>query len=144
ANPGSYYIDSKAGNDNNNGKSENRPFKSLDRLGRVQLQAGDSIRFKRGSSYVGPLWIMHSGSKENYITITDYGNAKDAAPSFTNPVFEQDNFGNCIRIKGSYVIVENLYFHNTAAFKTGDYKTDGWNTWEMGALYIDKGAEHCI
>ncbi len=144
ANPACYYIDSKAGNDKNSGKAENQAWKSLNRLIHTKLEPGDSIRFKRGSSFVGPLRIMFSGLKDKYITVTDYGDSTNAAPSFTNPVFEQDNFGNCIRINGSYVIVENLYFHHTAAFKAGDYQTDGWNTWEMGAVYIDKGAEHCI
>jgi hypothetical protein len=57
----------------------------------------------------------------------------------------QNNFGNCIRIKGSYITIENLYFHHTLTYVDGDYHSDGgWLVWEMGAVYIDKGAEHCI
>lgn len=142
-----FYIDSKNGNDSNTGLLELSPWKSLSPLIEITLRPGDSIRFKRGSSFVGPLDIKQSGLANKYITLTDYGLNSDAAPSFTNPVFEQDNFGNCIRIKGSYVIVENLYFHHTAAYvdAAGFYTTDGgWDVWYMGAIFIAVGAKNCI
>ena len=140
-----YYVDSKAGDDNNSGLSVHAPWRSLAKVQAVVLNPGDIVRFKRGSDFAVPLFIKNSGVANNYITLTDYGKEEDPAPKFTNPVFEQDNFGNCIRIQGSYVIVENLYFHHTAAFVDGDYQTDGgWVVWEMGAVYIDKGSENCI
>lgn len=140
-----YYIDSEKGNDSSTGISEQFPWKSLARLAEQVLHPGDSIRFKRGSSFTGPLYIMQSGLANKYIILTDYGEKTDPAPAFTNPVFKQGNFGNCIRVKGNYVIVENLYFHHTAAFIDGKYTSDGgWIVWEMGAIYIDKHAENCI
>lgn len=139
-----YYIDSHNGNDGNNGISLKTPFKSLSVLQKIELHPGDSICFKRGSAFTGPLYITDSGTTGQYITLTDYGNNQDPAPKFTNPVFEQENFGNCIRIQGSYIIVENLYFYGTSAYKAGTYQTDGWTVWQMGAIYIDKEAAHCI
>lgn len=139
-----YFIDSSNGNDANDGRSVNSPWQSSSKIGQIQLHPGDSVRFKRGSSFNGPLFIVNSGEKENYIVLTDYGNPHSPAPSFTNTVFKQGNFGNCIRVKGSYVVVSNLYFHHTAAYFPGNYQTDGWNTWEMGAVYIDKDARNCI
>ena len=139
-----YFIDSQNGNDAHSGTSKAMPWKSLSKVENAKLLPGDSVRFKRGSTFTGPLVINISGSKSKYIILTDYGDSQDPAPSFTNPIFEQGNFGNCIRIKGDYVEVSNLYFHHTSAYKAGNYQTDGWTTWEMGAIYIDKGAENCI
>ncbi|MEX0986109.1 MAG: choice-of-anchor Q domain-containing protein [Bacteroidales bacterium] len=141
-----YYIDSRFGDDRNRGTSESTPWKSLEMIRERDFRPGDTIRFRRGSGFTGPLFVTSSGQPGKYITFTDYGDPKAAAPAFTNPVFEQDNFGNCIRVQASYVIIENLYFHNTAAFVIGNsYESDGgWIVWEMGAVYIDKGAEHCI
>src|SRR5690606_39107104 len=127
----------------NKGTSKNSPWKSLKRIEEAPLNPGDSIRFKRGSQYKGALTISSSGNAEYPIILTDYGNSKLPPPSFTNPIFDEAerNFGNCIRLKGSHIIVENLYFHGTPAEISGDI---GFlSMWELGALYIDKTAEHC-
>lgn len=140
-----YYVDSKAGSDANSGRSPALAWKSFVVLETTKLNPGDTVRFKRGSEFEGLLIIKRSGTLNNYITFSDYGDKSEPAPAFTNMVFKQDNFGNCIRIKGSYVIVENLYFKHTAAFVDGTYITaGGWAEWEMGAIYIDKGANNCI
>ncbi len=139
-----YHIDADNGNDKAAGTTAQAAWKSLNKLKTVKLIPGDTIKFKRGSAFTGPLFINESGTARQPIVLTAYGEG-NAAPAFTNPVFEQDNFGNCIRIKGSYVIVENLFFHKTAAHKPGNYKTDGgWDVWEMGAVYLDKTAKYCI
>jgi len=140
-----YYVDANKGNDSNNGLTPAFAWKSLQKVQSVELHPGDIVRFKRGTSYSGSLFVRFSGTTDNYITFTDYGSPQEKAPGFTNQEFAQDNFGNCIRIKGSYVVIENLYFHNASAFVEGNYHSDGgWLEWEMGAVYIDKGAEHCI
>jgi hypothetical protein len=140
-----YYIDSESGNDLNNGRSEEMAWKTFSALNSVKLNPGETVLFKRGSRFEGLLCITSSGNQNGYITFSDYGDTNLPSPAFTNKVFEQDNFGNCIRIKGSYVIIENLYFHNASSFKPGQYDTDGgWPQWEMGAIYIDKGARNCI
>jgi hypothetical protein len=142
-----YYIDSQQGNDGNSGIAITAPWRSFINIKKGMLHAGDSIRFKRGSSFTGPFYIVDSGEPDKPIVLTDYGDGVLPAASFTNPVFKEGNYGNCIRIKGSWVIVENLYFHNTAAYVRGSYTpSSGWDTtvWEMGAVYIDKGAENCI
>ena len=139
-----YYIDSKNGNDKNSGNNKNSPWKTLSRLSHTRLRPGDSLCFKRGSSFTGPLIIHNSGNVNNYIVVTDYGSKKDPAPSFTNPVFSEGNYGNCIRVKGSYIIIENLFFWNTAAYRPITFNGEGWVVWEMGAIHIERGAEHCI
>ena len=140
-----YYIDSQNGNDLNSGLSADKPLKSLSKAASVKLNPGDSLRFKRGSAYSGTIIINSSGSLNNPITLTDYGETNSPAPSFTNPFFDADkgNYGNCIRLKGSFIVVENLYFHHTVAQLPSS--TGGFTVmWELGALYIDKTAENCV
>jgi hypothetical protein len=141
-----YYIDSQNGDDRAKGVTPKQAWKSFNNLNILILHPGDSIRFARGSEYSLPLILTQSGTEENPIVITDYGDIKLPAPAFTNPVFKEGNFSNCIRIKGSHIIVENLYFHHTLSYISGKYTPDkGWDTtvWEMGAIYIDKSARYC-
>lgn len=143
--PITYYIDSESGNDTNEGTSKDFPWKTLQKIEEARLYPGDTVRFKRGASFTGPLYITNSGDSQNHITFSDYGEDQLPAPAFTNPVFDQENgnFGNCIRIQGSYIVVENLYCHNTVAQLPEN--TGGFSTmWELGAIYIDKQAQHCI
>jgi len=143
--PVAYYIDSQNGNDANTGLSKDQAWRSLEKAGGAKLEPGDSLRFKRGSSYTGALYIRDSGNENHYITVTDYGEAELPAPAFTNPVFDPENnhFGNCVRLKGSYILLENIYCHHTVAelpATAGGFLT----MWELGAIYIDKTAKHCI
>jgi hypothetical protein len=141
-----YYIDSNSGNDGDTGTSDLAPWQSISRVQNIALYPGDVVRFKRGSSYNVPFFVNYSGIAGNYIMISDYGDPAAAAPSFTNPTFAQDNFGNCIRINGDYVIVEHLYFHDTAAYVDGTYYSadGGWIVWEMGAVHISRGSDYNI
>jgi hypothetical protein len=140
-----YFIDSEEGHDTNDGLSPGMAWKSLGRVKKAALGPGDIIRFRRGSSFDQPLNIYASGKPGAPIVLTDYG-AKDLpAPAFTSQVFDpsRELYGNCIRLKGSHIIVENLYFHHTVA----ELPEDAGRflvMWELGAVYIDKEAEHCI
>lgn len=139
-----YYVDSVEGRDQNDGISANRAWKSLRRIQKANFNPGDTIRFKRGSEFRGMLTIRDSGQSGRYITLTDYGDPETAAPSFTNNRFdiERNDYGNCIRLKGSFIRVENLYFHNTVAELSG--RIPFLTMWELGAVYVDKEASHCI
>jgi hypothetical protein len=140
-----YYIDSNSGDDTNNGRSKTSPWKSLTRIEQQEILPGDTLFFKRGSSYSKELTIKYSGEKNKPIVVTEYGDKSLKAVSFTNSTFDPKNqkFGNCIRLKGNYIIVENLYFHDTVADldeDAGSFLT----MWELGAIYIDKDAKNCI
>lgn len=143
--PVSYYIDAVDGDDSNRGTSVDSPWQSLSRTQDIKLFPGDTIRFKRGSEFTGPFFVRDSGKQDNPVVLTDYADASQPAPSFTNSVFEpeSENFGNCIRVQGRYVVVENLFFHNTVADLPED--AGGFKTmWELGAVYIDKSASNCV
>ena len=143
--PATYFVDSQNGNDANSGLSQDQAWRSLEKAGSTKLFPGDSIRFKRGSVFSGALYISDSGNSDQYITLTDYGDPDLPAPSFTNAVFdpEKNNFGNCIRLQGSFILLENMYCHHTVAqlpATAGSFAV----MWELGAIYIDKTATHCV
>jgi hypothetical protein len=140
-----FYVDSVNGNDSNDGLSEGNSLRSLSKIESMKLYPGDTVRFRRGSVFTGPLVITDSGDAVRRIVVTDYGDNNLPAPSFTNTLFqpEKSSFGNCIRLKGSYILLENIYCHHTPAQLPSS--AGGFTTmWELGAIYIDKTATHCI
>lgn len=46
----SYYVDSVNGNDDNDGTSETKAWKSLEKVNATTFKPGDKLRFKRGCS----------------------------------------------------------------------------------------------
>lgn len=141
---GACYLDSRFGNDANTGTSAAAPWKTFGPLQRTSLHPGDSVCFARGSIFSGRLVVACSGTKARPIVLTAYGDAAYPAPEFTNPVFNDGTYGNCIRVSGSWVIIENLGFSGTPAYSPVQYTGDGWVVWEMGAIHLDRTAEHCI
>ena len=98
-----YYVDSKNGNDVNTGKSEKTPWKTLQRVNDHSFIPGDSIFFRRGSSWSGELTINHSGLPESPIVFTAYGKGNN--PLIKNPGVQR---GSVIRILADYVVIENF------------------------------------
>lgn len=133
-----FYIDSQNGNDLNDGLSEASPWKSHTIVSSVALLPGDTIAFKRGSAFSGPLFIRDSGAEDQPITLTAYGDGP--APRFTNPN-DRDMNGNAIRIAGSWIIVENLHFHDTPPTRLSGRPQ---SIFRMGAIYNMAGANHNI
>ncbi len=133
----SYYIDSVDGNDSNDGLSTNTPWASHTKAESTSLAAGDTVHFKRGSAFSGAIVISESGSPGNPIRLTSYGSGE--LPRFTNPS-TSDESGNAIRVGGDFTIVENLHFHDTP----GEYVSSSLIMTRLGALRINRGADHCI
>jgi len=134
-----YYIDSKNGDDNYNGLSINTAWKSHTMVSTVTFQPGDTIAFKKGSQFTGPIQFTESGTEQNPITITSYGEGE--LPRFTNPNDEDLN-GNCIRISGSWIILEGLYFHDTPPINMQE--NDRLRIFKTGAVVNWHGAQHNI
>jgi hypothetical protein len=133
-----YYIDSQNGDNNFDGLSKNTAWKSHTMVSTVSFQPGDTITFKKGSQFAGPIQFSESGIEQNPIIITSYGEGE--LPRFTNPN-DWDMNGNCIRISGSWIILEGLYFHDTPP-------TNNWrrltSIFMMGAIFNMEGANHNI
>ncbi|MBK9282727.1 MAG: discoidin domain-containing protein [Sphingobacteriaceae bacterium] len=72
-----YYVSSSQGNDSNSGTSENSPWKTIGKLNSRSFNPGDNILFKRGDQWAGSeLIIKNSGTSENRIIFSAYGNGK--------------------------------------------------------------------
>jgi len=86
--PSDVYYVSNSGDDSNDGLSENTPWKSLDRVsGALASNAnggwilpGNKILFKRGDSFYGQLLVNRSGTSDDLIEISSYGNENDELP----------------------------------------------------------------
>lgn len=68
-----YYVDALQGNDDANGLSKQTAWKSLERLKDIQLRAGDSLLFRRGSVFIGILELSAKGKAEKRVIIDAYG-----------------------------------------------------------------------
>ena len=140
-----YYIDSNAGDDENAGMSADEAWASFANVKKGLLTPGDTLYLLRGSEFDKMLLIEDSGKEDAPIVVTSYGDSSLPLPSFTNTVFNPDNgdYGNCVRLKGSHIILENIYCHGTVAELPED--AGGFLTiWELGAIFIDKTASYCI
>ena len=135
--PRNYYIDSVRGSDRNNGRSKSSPWKSHTKAESESLAAGDVIHFKRGSAFSGCIAIGESGTAARPIRLTSYGTGE--LPKFTNPT-TSDQAGNAILLRGDYIIVESLHFHDTP----GEHVSGMIIMTKLAALRIDRGADHCI
>ncbi len=136
--PGSYFVDSKNGDDRNDGRSEKNAWASHTKIYDVALQPGDVIAFKRGSTFQGPLVVGESGVEGRPITFTAYGAGEQ--PKFYNPD-NQNEYGNCFRIYGSWIIIEQLFFQDTQAPSQGDH--DG-GIYQTAAVNMREGADHNV
>ena len=67
-----FYVDSEAGRDGNDGRSPDRAWRSLERVNAAALQPGDTVRFRKGGLWRGSL-IPASGDEGAPVTYTSYG-----------------------------------------------------------------------
>lgn len=64
ANGTTYYVDSNGGNDSNEGTSEGKAFKTLDKVNALDLEPGDTVLLKKGSVFRGVQLRKHSKARE--------------------------------------------------------------------------------
>ena len=103
-----FFLSSSTGNDNNNGKSSNTPWKTIEKLNSQILYPGDTILFKSGDTWNEKWIIKHSGSSSKSIFISNYGNGEF-------PVFDGLNSLKCIfqfNTNIGYYKIENIEFKN--------------------------------
>jgi hypothetical protein len=130
-----YFVNGVNGSDDNPG-TEKRPWKTLSKLDSYDFEPGDTVRCARGSSFHGGFIITSSGTAEAPVVFTSYGNGP--LPKFTNSDIRHLN-GNVILVKGSHIVIDGLYFHNGPSAPPGVRVVR-----QMGAVFIDKGAEHVV
>lgn len=72
-----YYVDSKSGSDSNDGTSESKAFKTLDKVNDLDLEPGDTVLLKKGSVFEDQALKFtkeDSGTAEAPVKISTYGN----------------------------------------------------------------------
>ena len=89
-NGATYYVDSLTGNDSNAGTSENKPWKSLDKVNATELRAGEGVLFHSGGAWLGQLIPRGSGIEGSPVRIGRYGSGAlphiDAAGRFPEAI----------------------------------------------------------
>ena len=130
-----YYINSQTGNDTNIGTSMNSPWKSLKKLEEINFQPADSILFAKNSVFYGGILFESSGTAENPIVISSYG--EGLPPSFSNPDQNEMN-GNVFQLSGSHIVINGLSF-----LKCADANSkNGKSVLEAGAIFTKTGADN--
>ena len=104
-----YYI-AAAGNDNNDGKSEKKAWKSIDRANKDNFMPGDKILLKGGEIFIGSM-VLDSTDKTTGklpITIGSYGKGRAIITPGDSTAIVVRNLGN--------VIIENLILKGNDKF----------------------------
>ncbi len=99
-----YYLDSVAGDDANSGTDINSPVKTIAGLKNLDIRAGTHILFKNGGEYECISTLTCSGTKENPVVISSYGEGERA-------ILKTDERADILCLFDcSYVTVSNLHF----------------------------------
>ena len=88
-----YYVAS-AGSDANDGRSVDKPFKSLTKVNTLSLRAGDAVLFRRGDTFPGTLRIRQSGTSEKPIRFDAYGRGDKPLLTGSSPVADWTHLGS--------------------------------------------------
>jgi hypothetical protein len=104
-----YYIDSRSGNDENAGTSEQTAWKSFDLINGTSLQPGDEVLLKRGCTWNQRLILRGSGARDNYICIGAYGTSNLPLPKIDS---RGENHESVRIVGGSYWHVKGLEVAN--------------------------------
>ncbi|MEX0325029.1 MAG: hypothetical protein AB3N33_02955 [Puniceicoccaceae bacterium] len=70
---GTYFLDAVNGNDNNDGRSPETAWQTLERLSDVRIKAGEVVLFKAGDVFTGRFYLWGSGTPQDPIVFGAYG-----------------------------------------------------------------------
>jgi hypothetical protein len=101
-----YYVNASIGNDQNHGKSEKLPWKTLKKVNQKKYKPGDRILLAMGQEFQGMIhWESQYGTTSNPISVSSYA-FKNATE---NPVINAQGFLNGIKISNSsHILISNL------------------------------------
>jgi hypothetical protein len=119
-----YYVDSQNGNDLSTGKTDVHAWKTLQKVNKTALKAGDTVYLKANCKWTEQLYIRQSGDNSAPIVITKYGTGE-------RPIIEYPNkprFTNAVQLGGSYITIDNIHIQNVfdggiSTWSTCDYIT---------------------
>lgn len=102
-----YYVDSVAGCDDNDGTSKDRAWKTIDRVNSTPLSGGDKVLFKSGCTFIGQLMPIGSGSAED--GAISIGRYSDGALPIIDANGATENDGAVIRLYNQeYIEISEL------------------------------------
>lgn len=103
-----YYIDASNGNDANDGLSESKAWKNLERTKQVTFGPGEKLLLKRGEVFGGELEIVGRGTSARPVLVDAYGEGERPC------IVGNDASLYAVRIFNSdHVTVQNLEIVNT-------------------------------
>lgn len=102
-----YFIDSKIGNNSNDGKSINTPFADFSRINEMTLEAGDRVLLKRDSVFCDHLVVNGCGEEFSPITVSAYGDGLKKPAILT-----EDGAHAAVLVKGDNVVIDGIEVSN--------------------------------
>lgn len=98
-----YYLDSVNGDDSNSGTDINSPVKTISGLKISEITAGTHFLFKNGGEYDCAVTLTCSGTKENPVVISSYGEGEKA-------ILKTDEHTDVFRLFDcSYVTISDIH-----------------------------------
>ena len=112
-----YYINADNGNDNNEGISPQKAWKTLDKVNSHLFNPGDKLCFKRGTVYYGQFKPQGSGKKNAPVIVQSYGKGK-------RPV-----------IHGKGILPATVYLHNLQYYVISELEITNTSTQRQAYQY---------
>jgi hypothetical protein len=119
-----YYV-SKTGDDDNPGTKE-KPFKSIDRINKLNLEPGDAVYFNGGEIFDGTLSITINGTENEPVIISSYGTGRAEINGAT---------GHAMVLAGNFFKIDNINAKG-AGRKTGNI-TEGIQLTEVRDAVVE-------
>lgn len=117
-----YYVNAGSGDDANNGRSPETPFRSLEKASLLELQPGDTVFLAASSVFRGSLSLANvTGAEGSPVVITSYG-----AENGGRATIDARGFANGVSLENcNYTKVENMVITaDGKGEKAGEEKSD--------------------
>ncbi len=142
-----YYVDSKGGNDSNDGTSESKAFKTLDKVNGLNLEPGDTVLLKKGSVFEDQALKFtkeDSGTAEAPVKVSTYGEGKRPQINTNGHGQWELNYGNPLdnqnhKWKGtvsSSILIEDTEYLEIEGLELTNDRKSATDT-EQGKAYND-------
>ncbi|GGZ87292.1 right-handed parallel beta-helix repeat-containing protein [Algibacter mikhailovii] len=129
---GIYFVDSENGSDKNSGYTKDTAWKSLSKVSSSKFKPGDQIKFKKGQRFNGHLVFSNSGTANNPIVITSYG--EGSKPIITGEVgsAEGGDFQEAILVENN----DNFVFEDLEVQNERIFSREGVDDLDAYGIYI--------
>ena len=142
-----YYVDSKGGNDSNDGTSESKAFKTLEKVNGLNLEPGDTVLLKKGSVFEDQALKFtkeDSGTAEVPVKISTYGEGEKPKINTNGHGQWELNYGNRLdnvnhKWKGtvsSSILIEDTEYLEIEGLELTNDRKSATDT-EQGKAYND-------